>query len=144
MLQGHAGGEAVLLVRRAGRLFAVGAFCTHYGAPLVGGLVVEETIRCPWHHACFDLRTGGVLRAPARQVVLADGSRCAYDALLLATGASPVHLDIPGSSLPHVHYLRTAADSRNLVRSEEHTSELQSLMRLSYAVFCMKKKKQSN
>src|SRR3546814_13526691 len=49
MLQGHAGGEAVLLVRRAGRLFAVGAFCTHYGAPLVGGLVVEETIRCPWH-----------------------------------------------------------------------------------------------
>src|SRR3546814_2980061 len=70
MLQGHAGGEAVLLVRRAGRLFAVGAFCTHYGAPLVGGLVVEETIR----------------------------------------------------------------------RSEEHTSELQSLMRISYAVYCLKKK----
>src|SRR3546814_21075599 len=42
MLQGHAGGEAVLLVRRAGRLFAVGAFCTHYGAPLVGGLRSEE------------------------------------------------------------------------------------------------------
>src|SRR3546814_20447118 len=40
MLQGHAGGEAVLLVRRAGRLFAVGAFCTHYGAPLVGGLEI--------------------------------------------------------------------------------------------------------
>lgn len=238
MLQGHAGGEAVLLVRRAGRLFAVGAYCTHYGAPLVGGLVVDATIRCPWHHACFDLRTGGVLRAPARdplpqwrveealdvayvreklggwtapvladrnrlpasvvivgggaagnaaaetlrregyagtitllsaddalpcdrpnlsknylagtaaeewiplrsaefyrkheidvrlsasvtsldvaarQVILADGSRWAYDALLLATGASPVHLDIPGSSLPHVHYLRTAGDSRNLV-----------------------------
>lgn len=240
MLQGHAGGEAVLLVRRGGELFALGAFCTHYGAPLAGGLVVGDTIRCPWHHACFSLRTGGVLRAPARdplprwrveetlglayvrdkledvaapalpveaampesvvivgggvagnaaaetlrregyagritmlsadrdlpcdrpnlsknylagtapedwiplrtadfyrdhdidvqlnaqvtaidlanrQVILADGSRHPYDALLLATGARPVRLDIPGAGLGHVHYLRTAADSRNLVAS---------------------------
>lgn len=240
MLQGHAGGEAILLVRRADRLFAVGAFCTHYGAPLSGGLLVNETIRCPWHHACFDLRTGNVIRAPARdplarwrveeargivyvrekldepvtpvladrnsvpatvvivgggaagnaaaetlrregyagritllsaddalpcdrpnlsknylagtapedwiplrsiefyqeheidvrlnapvialdlvaqQVILADSSRLSYDALLLATGAQPVHLDIPGASLPHVHYLRTFTDSRNLVET---------------------------
>ncbi len=240
MLQGHAGGEAVLLVRRADGLFAVGAFCTHYGAPLSGGLLVDETIRCPWHHACFDLHTGGVICAPARdplprwrveealgiayvrekldepvapalaapnplpatvvivgggpagnaaaetlrregyagrvtllsadddlpcdrpnlskyylagtapedwiplrssdfykeheidvrlnasvtaldiaarQVILADGSRLSYDALLLATGARPVHLDIPGASLPHVHYLRTFADSRKLVEA---------------------------
>src|SRR3546814_4727972 len=34
-----------------------------------------------------------------------------------------------------------AAGSRNRQRSEEHTSELQSLMRISYAVFCLKKKK---
>jgi NADPH-dependent 2,4-dienoyl-CoA reductase/sulfur reductase-like enzyme/nitrite reductase/ring-hydroxylating ferredoxin subunit len=238
MLQGHAGGEAVLLVRRGGELFALGAFCTHYGAPLADGLLVDDTIRCPWHHACFDLRTGSVLRAPARdplarwrvevalgviyvrekledaaapavppaagmpesvvivgggaagnaaaetlrregyagrvtmlsadpdlpcdrpnlsknylagtapedwiplrtagfyqaqridlhldaqvtsidvagrQVVLAGGGRHAYDALLLATGAHPVRLDIPGAGLPHVHYLRTVADSRNLV-----------------------------
>ncbi len=237
MLQGHAGGEAVLLVRRNGELFALGAFCTHYGAPLADGLLVGDTIRCPWHHACFNLRTGGVLRAPARdplprwrveealgivyvrekledvaapvlpeagmpesvvivgggaagnaaaetlrregfagkitmlsadqdlpcdrpnlsknylagtasedwiplrtaefyaehaidvylnvqvtaidvearQVVLAEGGRHAYDALLLATGAHPVRLDIPGAGLGHVHYLRTVADSRNLV-----------------------------
>lgn len=238
MLQGHADGEAVLLVRREDELFALGAYCTHYGAPLADGLLVGETIRCPWHHACFKLRTGGVLRAPARdplprwrveealgivyvrekledaaapvlpdgagmpqsvvivgggaagnaaaetlrregfagritilsadqdlpcdrpnlsknylagsapedwiplrtaqfyrdhdidvqlnarvasidvaggQVILAEGGRHPYDALLLATGAHPVRLDIPGASLPHVHYLRTVADSRRLV-----------------------------
>lgn len=238
MLQGHAGGEPVLLVRKAGELFAVGAFCTHYGAPLGGGLLVDDTIRCPWHHACFSLHNGSVLRAPARdplprwrvdethgivyvrekladvqepalanaagmpasvviigggpagnaaaetlrregyagritmlsadsdlpcdrpnlskyylagtasedwiplrtaafyrehnidvhlnaqaaaidvgnrQVVMVDGSRHSYDALLLATGATPVRLDVPGADLPHVHYLRTFADAHSLV-----------------------------
>ncbi|MGI8568260.1 MAG: FAD-dependent oxidoreductase [Methylocella sp.] len=251
MLLGHADGEPVLLVRRGDELFAIGAICTHYGAPLETGLIVGDTVRCPWHHACFSLRTGAALRAPAldpvprwrvekvrdvagqfrpveqragtiyvreklesgvwpwhplaagmpesiiivgggaagnaaaetlRQegysggitmlsadeaapcdrpnlskgylagtaseesnllrpakfyrdheidlrlgarvaaidtgswhVELADGSRHAYGALLLATGADPVRLEVPGGGLPHVHYLRTLADSRALV-----------------------------
>jgi NADPH-dependent 2,4-dienoyl-CoA reductase/sulfur reductase-like enzyme/nitrite reductase/ring-hydroxylating ferredoxin subunit len=236
MLAGHVDGEPVLLVRRGEEIFAVGAVCTHYGAPLAEGLVVGETVRCPWHHACFSLRTGEALRAPAltsipcfdidqadglvrvrgrrapakphvltarpdlpgsivivgggaageaaaetlrkegyagqltmlsadasppydrpnlskgflagaspdsanllrsadfyraenielrvgvqvaaidpkrRHVELVDGVRCAYDALLLATGAEPVRLG--AGDLPHVHYLRTLADSHALV-----------------------------
>ncbi|KXV11450.1 pyridine nucleotide-disulfide oxidoreductase [Caballeronia megalochromosomata] len=238
MLQGHAHGEPVLLVRRADALFAIGAVCTHYGAPLADGLLVDDTVRCPWHHACFSLRTGAALRAPAldpvtcwrveqqdgsvyvrekllpvepkplpaaagapqsiviagggaagnaaaetlrlegytgritllsadpsrpcdrpnlskgflagtatpesnplrslafyhahridlkldvpvtaldtksRHLQLVDGSRVAYDALLLATGSEPVLLEVPGADLPHVHYLRSVADSRAIV-----------------------------
>ena len=237
MLAGHAHGEPALLARRGNELFAIGSVCTHYGAPLAEGLLVGETVRCQWHHACFSLRTGEALRAPAldpvacwtveqidgtayvrgripdagasnvpasimpasvvivgggaagnaaaemlrregfagsitilsadaalpcdrpklskdylagaadelstllrtpdfyqehritvelgarvssidpanRLVTLEDGSHRSYEALLLATGAEPVQLDVPGAHLPHVHILRTLADSRAIV-----------------------------
>src|SRR5712671_1470950 len=65
MLLGHAQGEPVLVARRGDDFFAIGAVCTHYNGPLAEGLLVGDTVRCPWHHACFDLRTGEALQAPA-------------------------------------------------------------------------------
>jgi NADPH-dependent 2,4-dienoyl-CoA reductase/sulfur reductase-like enzyme/nitrite reductase/ring-hydroxylating ferredoxin subunit len=64
-LLGILDGEDVLLVRRGTEFFAVGAHCTHYHGPLAEGLVVDDEVRCPWHHACFSLRSGEPLRAPA-------------------------------------------------------------------------------
>jgi NADPH-dependent 2,4-dienoyl-CoA reductase/sulfur reductase-like enzyme/nitrite reductase/ring-hydroxylating ferredoxin subunit len=64
-LLGHLAGDAVMLVRRGSQAFATGATCTHYSGPLAEGLVVGETVHCPWHHACFDLRTGEAIGAPA-------------------------------------------------------------------------------
>jgi len=237
MILGHAKGEAVLLAKRGHEVFAVGATCTHYGGPLAEGLLVGDTVRCPWHHACFSLRTGHAVRAPAlnpitrfdvdvkggrlcvlgqtkeadtapglapphpgsivilgggaagqaaaeallhegyrgkltmlsadasppcdrpnlskdylagtapeewiplrppeffadqkielvlsaratridvakKQVVVESGKAYAYDALLIATGAEPVKLTIPGGDLPHVHTLRSLGDSRAII-----------------------------
>ena len=64
-LLGHVGDDEVLLVRSGSEIFAIDAHCSHYHGPLAEGLVTGEGIRCPWHHACFDLRTGEAARAPA-------------------------------------------------------------------------------
>jgi apoptosis-inducing factor 3 len=65
MLLGRVAGDDVLLTRAGNEWFAVGAHCTHYHGPLAEGLIVDDTVRCPLHHACFSLRTGEALRAPA-------------------------------------------------------------------------------
>src|SRR5947209_2400896 len=64
-LLGQVGDEAVLLVRQGTQVFAIGAECTHYHGPLAEGVVTDGVVRCPWHHACFDVRTGEALHAPA-------------------------------------------------------------------------------
>ncbi len=240
-LLGHVGDEEVLLVRSGAEIFAIDAHCSHYHGPLAEGLVDGKGIRCPWHHACFDLRTGEATRAPAlnplavwnveregdrifvrqkseqpkprakaaadapgkivivgggaagfaaaemlrrqdfsgsivmlsseaaapvdrpnlskdylagsapedwlplrpddfysaanidlrlntevasidtraRKLVLAGGETIPYDRLLLATGAEPVRLPIPGADQPHVHLLRSLADSRAIIASSD-------------------------
>jgi NADPH-dependent 2,4-dienoyl-CoA reductase/sulfur reductase-like enzyme/nitrite reductase/ring-hydroxylating ferredoxin subunit len=247
-LLGHANGEPILLARVAGDYVAVGASCTHYGGPLAEGLVADGTVRCPWHHACFSLKTGEALRAPAlspiacyevtrsdgkvrvgkkierdplsptyplpaessaarrpeKVVILGAGAagsaaaemlrRCgftgdvtvidgeeaspydrpnlskdylagnapeewiplrppgfyaehqivirrakatridvagkrveienatpvSFDALLIATGAEPIRLQLPGEDQPHVHFLRSLADSRSIIAAAQH------------------------
>lgn len=238
MLAGHVGGDPVLLARVGDEYLAIDAECTHYHGPLAEGLLVGDTVRCPWHHACFSLRTGEAVRAPAlhgvgcwatevrgdqvivlhrkpgsaptrartidasvqrvvivgggaagfaaaqrlrqlgyagslamlsddraapvdrpnlskdylagtapeewlplgddaffaehhvdlrlgcraarldltaRRVALDTGEPLPYDRLLLATGAQPVRLPLPGIDLPHVHTLRTLADCRAII-----------------------------
>lgn len=60
-----ADGTPILLARVAGECYAVGAHCTHYGAPLAEGYLSGDRIVCPWHHACFDVKTGRFEEPPA-------------------------------------------------------------------------------
>lgn len=95
---GHAHGEAVVLVRTGAEVRAVGATCTHYGGPLAEGLVVGATLRCPWHHARFDLRTGEALGAPALNPVACFEVQRRGDRVLVGPRQSMREPDAPPSS----------------------------------------------
>uniref|UniRef100_A0A8H7NCQ4 Rieske domain-containing protein n=1 Tax=Bionectria ochroleuca TaxID=29856 RepID=A0A8H7NCQ4_BIOOC len=64
-VEGVENGKVVLL-NAAGKVQAVGAKCTHYGAPMAKGVLTKSGyLRCPWHGACFNAKTGDVEDAPA-------------------------------------------------------------------------------
>jgi NADPH-dependent 2,4-dienoyl-CoA reductase/sulfur reductase-like enzyme/nitrite reductase/ring-hydroxylating ferredoxin subunit len=65
IVAGTLDGQDVVLVRHQGRICALSGICTHLKAPLADGIVADGTIRCPWHHARFDLTTGEAVDAPA-------------------------------------------------------------------------------
>ncbi|HET6280246.1 MAG TPA: FAD-dependent oxidoreductase [Polyangia bacterium] len=87
---GHADGEAVIVVRRGSQAFAVGATCSHYGGPLAKGLLDGDTVRCPLHHARFDLRTGEAIAAPAFQALPCWDVEQRGDALYVLSKRQPV------------------------------------------------------
>src|SRR3569833_2258029 len=93
-LLGHAHGEAIVLVRDAGRVHAVGATCTHYGGPLAEGLVERGVSHCPWHHACFDLATGAA-RGPASAPIACFDVELVGGKLRVGERLEPDHLTVP-------------------------------------------------
>ena len=103
MIAGRVGDKAVILARSEGLLFAVGASCTHVGAPLQDGLVEAGTLRCPWHHARFDLRSGKATGAPAFEplgcFVVEEAAGQAY-----VKGPKTIGLTLspPAAETPHV------------------------------------------
>lgn len=61
----EAGEKQVLVVKENGKVYAMGAKCTHFGAPLNSGIFCKGKIYCPWHGACFNSKTGDIEEFPA-------------------------------------------------------------------------------
>ena len=77
------GETPVLLARVDDKCYAVGAYCTHYGAPLVEGALVGDKIICPWHHACFNARNGDLEEPPALDSLANYGVRIEGDEIFV-------------------------------------------------------------
>jgi nitrite reductase/ring-hydroxylating ferredoxin subunit/uncharacterized membrane protein len=60
-------GKQVMLCRENGKVFAIGAVCSHAGGPLDQGKIRNGCVQCPWHDSVFDLRDGRIVHGPATQ-----------------------------------------------------------------------------
>jgi len=72
-----------LLVREQGQYYAVGHKCTHYGAPLSSGALSNGRVRCPWHGACFNVKTGDIEDFPGLDSIPKFEVPCMCNLLLL-------------------------------------------------------------
>jgi nitrite reductase/ring-hydroxylating ferredoxin subunit len=61
---GESKDDKILVSKYKGQLYATGAFCTHFGAPLVNGVLFDDKVLCPWHAAGFSVTSGAVEYAP--------------------------------------------------------------------------------
>jgi len=95
IMAGSFAGQPVVLMQQNGQFCAWSGSCTHMGAPLGDGLIVEGQVRCPWHHARFDLRTGEAVGAPAFAALTAYKTSVTEGRVFVA--AMPTHGE-PGST----------------------------------------------
>jgi len=98
---GHADGVAVLVIRKDEKFYAIGATCSHYSANLNDGILTERTLRCPWHHACFDIETGEAKKAPALNSLPIWETAVRDGKLFLLEKREPQARDFKPSSTPH-------------------------------------------
>ncbi len=100
----------VLLCRINDKFSALGATCTHYGAPLEKGLLKGDTIICPWHHARFDAKNGDLLEPPAMDALPVFELKIEGESIRIN-----VPDEIPGSRRPDMSKEDSKADKRTFV-----------------------------
>lgn len=81
----------VLLVRKAGKYYAVGAYCTHYQAPLAEGVLSGNHVVCPWHNAYFDVTTGSQQEPPGLDSLLSYQVRVEGEKIIVSVPESSGH-----------------------------------------------------
>jgi nitrite reductase/ring-hydroxylating ferredoxin subunit len=59
-------GKEILIIKTGTKIFAIGNKCTHMGCKLSSGKLEGETVRCPCHGSMFNVRTGEVVKGPAK------------------------------------------------------------------------------
>jgi NADPH-dependent 2,4-dienoyl-CoA reductase/sulfur reductase-like enzyme/nitrite reductase/ring-hydroxylating ferredoxin subunit len=106
----QAGDTPVVLARVDDQCYAVAAHCTHYGAPLAEGYLSGDRIVCPWHHACFNARTGELEEPPALDSLASYPIRIEGDDIFVDLPAEANDRHLPRMTAPD-----TAADNRTFV-----------------------------